>query len=126
MIRRPPRSTRTDTLFPYTTLFRSDCAAGEVATAADEGHAVPQFSRPAFPVLDRRRVAHHPFPVGRVQQDRHAAERATPFDHPRVVVRMRDRTRDYDAHFAHACDGYVFHQRDAAPQQVTTPRAPTT
>src|SRR3546814_9882702 len=26
MIRRPPRSTRTDTLFPYTTLFRSLCA----------------------------------------------------------------------------------------------------
>src|SRR3546814_6337445 len=26
MIRRPPRSTRTDTLFPYTTLFRSKCA----------------------------------------------------------------------------------------------------
>src|SRR3546814_2943513 len=26
MIRRPPRSTRTDTLFPYTTLFRSICA----------------------------------------------------------------------------------------------------
>src|SRR3546814_9983354 len=24
MIRRPPRSTRTDTLYPYTTLFRSD------------------------------------------------------------------------------------------------------
>src|SRR3546814_13886571 len=30
MIRRPPRSTRTDTLFPYTTLFRSgDHAAGD-------------------------------------------------------------------------------------------------
>src|SRR3546814_18244571 len=29
MVRRPPRSTRTDTLFPYTTLFRSvDLAAG--------------------------------------------------------------------------------------------------
>src|SRR3546814_6935956 len=31
MIRRPPRSTRTDTLFPYTTLFRSNssgCTAG--------------------------------------------------------------------------------------------------
>src|SRR3546814_9954305 len=27
MIRRPPRSTRTDTLFPYTTLFRSCCSA---------------------------------------------------------------------------------------------------
>src|SRR3546814_2203066 len=28
MIRRPPRSTRTDTLFPYTTLFRSAGAVG--------------------------------------------------------------------------------------------------
>src|SRR3546814_11847739 len=28
MIRRPPRSTRTDTLFPYTTLFRSNSAIG--------------------------------------------------------------------------------------------------
>src|SRR3546814_15533091 len=27
MIRRPPRSTRTDTLFPYTTLFRSNAAS---------------------------------------------------------------------------------------------------
>src|SRR3546814_13483321 len=31
MLRRPPRSTRTDTLFPYTTLFRSDALA-------DAGH----------------------------------------------------------------------------------------
>src|SRR3546814_4850281 len=30
MIRRPPRSTRTDTLFPYTTLFRSP-SAGKIA-----------------------------------------------------------------------------------------------
>src|SRR3546814_15979749 len=29
MLRRPPRSTRTDTLFPYTTLFRSLAAAFE-------------------------------------------------------------------------------------------------
>src|SRR3546814_8486509 len=33
MIRRPPRSTRTDTLFPYTTLFRSAVHADEGATA---------------------------------------------------------------------------------------------
>src|SRR3546814_16830227 len=31
MIRRPPRSTRTDTLFPYTTLFRSDEVAVDAA-----------------------------------------------------------------------------------------------
>src|SRR3546814_13432560 len=34
MIRRPPRSTRTDTLFPYTTLFRSqDASSWSSATA---------------------------------------------------------------------------------------------
>src|SRR3546814_10031463 len=38
MIRRPPRSTRTDTLFPYTTLFRSVLHAGQ----ADAG-LVRQF-----------------------------------------------------------------------------------
>src|SRR3546814_4705743 len=31
MIRRPPRSTRTDTLFPYTTLFRSIGGIGDAA-----------------------------------------------------------------------------------------------
>src|SRR3546814_11528085 len=34
MIRRPPRSTRTDTLFPYTTLFRSRCLDGGRAALA--------------------------------------------------------------------------------------------
>src|SRR3546814_20101539 len=34
MIRRPPRSTRTDTLFPYTTLFRS-WASGQLGTPKD-------------------------------------------------------------------------------------------
>src|SRR3546814_11383539 len=37
MIRRPPRSTRTDTLFPYTTLFRSLDATGGVEHASEEG-----------------------------------------------------------------------------------------
>src|SRR3546814_1564668 len=34
MIRRPPRSTRTDTLFPYTTLFRSALSPDDVAAVA--------------------------------------------------------------------------------------------
>src|SRR3546814_6592698 len=37
MIRRPPRSTRTDTLFPYTTLFRSLLSAGVPAGVALKG-----------------------------------------------------------------------------------------
>src|SRR3546814_3532815 len=36
MIRRPPRSTRTDTLFPYTTLFRSDVSDQDAVNAAVE------------------------------------------------------------------------------------------
>src|SRR3546814_10686774 len=43
MIRRPPRSTRTDTLFPYTTLFRSEVrfadAGGGVEIEGGEGLA---------------------------------------------------------------------------------------
>src|SRR3546814_8722576 len=41
MIRRPPRSTRTDTLFPYTTLFRSARldAPEEVGADGDEARA---------------------------------------------------------------------------------------
>src|SRR3546814_18849675 len=35
MIRRPPRSTRIDTLFPYTTLFRSNSAAVDKGEAVD-------------------------------------------------------------------------------------------
>src|SRR3546814_14308971 len=37
MIRRPPRSTRTDTLFPYTTLFRSRVGAAALAGAVEVG-----------------------------------------------------------------------------------------
>src|SRR3546814_9098256 len=42
MIRRPPRSTRTDTLFPYTTLFRSSAVEGlAVAAPAFAGLVLP-------------------------------------------------------------------------------------
>src|SRR3546814_18447930 len=40
MIRRPPRSTRTDTLFPYTTLFRSPAYGLAESTLAVTGNPV--------------------------------------------------------------------------------------
>src|SRR3546814_2862609 len=48
MIRRPPRSTRTDTLFPYTTLFRSIVgpALGDLLSAVAP---VASFAEPHFP-----------------------------------------------------------------------------
>src|SRR3546814_13904150 len=40
MIRRPPRSTRTDTLFPYTTLFRSEKLVGRILRRHIDIHEV--------------------------------------------------------------------------------------
>src|SRR3546814_12112407 len=64
MIRRPPRSTRTDTLFPYTTLFRSAFAKtlkrsferrGYMVLTADSHAALERVlagNRPGFAVVD--------------------------------------------------------------------------
>src|SRR3546814_8058996 len=75
MIRRPPRSTRTDTLFPYTTLFRSVDAA-DVAVQVDPD---------ARPVQPRR----HLLDVGRL------AGAAVALDHDPPVARetRQDRQR---------------------------------
>src|SRR3546814_11685904 len=72
MIRRPPRSTRTDTLFPYTPLFRSEPAArtGRDRRARDlsprrrsSGAALPDhLARGARPALARA----HDRPGGRL------------------------------------------------------------
>src|SRR3546814_15094661 len=66
MIRRPPRSTRTDTLFPYTTLFRSDEApcvpACHPGRAADRRAGPWRRAAGICPVRaagGRRQVAHH-------------------------------------------------------------------
>src|SRR3546814_1790617 len=72
MLRRPPRSTRTDTLFPYTTLFRSadghgraggsqgeagrKCIGGLQSLAADAGdRGRAPVDRGNVPVPDRSR-----------------------------------------------------------------------
>src|SRR3546814_18918609 len=57
MIRRPPRSTRTDTLFPYTTLFRSGGSVGgtpEMSRArARNGKATRVSSERMYEVIRR-------------------------------------------------------------------------
>src|SRR6056297_2913444 len=55
MIRRPPRSTRTDTLFPYTTLFRSPprCRPSAGRTSTDDPGRFPEAAPP------RRRSEEH-------------------------------------------------------------------
>src|SRR3546814_20980243 len=48
MIRRPPRSTRTDTLFPYTTLFRSEGGHTHRVVVALDTRLVPFIESEAY------------------------------------------------------------------------------
>src|SRR3546814_4125757 len=69
MIRRPPRSTRTDTLCPYTTLFRSKSALARLALSEI---SIPERSERVFlrELMDggRRRVRAHGALNGRVRE----------------------------------------------------------
>src|SRR3546814_10226042 len=54
MTRRPPRSTRTDTLFPYTTLFRSHQPPDRDRALLKQGHGL------GYELLERGRVVQRP------------------------------------------------------------------
>src|SRR3546814_6537261 len=60
MIRRPPRSTRTDTLFPYTTLFRSCATSRFGVTIQSQPGSEPYQRRATQGELDlaRGRILH--------------------------------------------------------------------
>src|SRR3546814_6870199 len=62
MIRRPPRSTRTDTLFPYTTLFRSDGGGGRARGRGGRRRVRRQgLGRAQVPDRRQGRAQPHPF-----------------------------------------------------------------
>src|SRR3546814_3990326 len=70
MIRRPPRSTRTDTLFPYTTLFRSVSIA-ERARQQAVGYARErvQGARAGSASREPVRIIEHPDEIGRAHSE---------------------------------------------------------
>src|SRR3546814_3546266 len=77
MIRRPPRSTRTDTLFPYTTLFRSP--RGPVHRRGPGVAGGPAFAHPRALHLVRvqgagRRNAGRAFHLGQTRSEEHTSE----------------------------------------------------
>src|SRR3546814_19618092 len=83
MIRRPPRSTRTDTLFPYTTLFRSPLAAPSAPgkrAVRDRVQVALGIAREAEGLQQRRRRAAQHL-LGHQLADA---------DHLVAVVRIRD------------------------------------
>src|SRR3546814_5440162 len=75
MIRRPPRSTRTDTLFPYTTLFRSvggqlaEIVAVELVRLELVLEAAPAGFQRVAPAMDETRPGQH-----RTRSEEHTSE----------------------------------------------------
>src|SRR3546814_4641315 len=86
MVRRPPRSTRTDTLFPYTTLFRS---RGRRRGSRDRG-AVRDWG-------SRRGAAGRLRPWQRILRSRHGAEELSvsgPLEAEAVLLRSEEHTSE--------------------------------
>src|SRR3546814_10418529 len=82
MIQRPPRSTRTDTRFPYTTRFRSrlEAARKEIATCASAGAVGTCANIDPFVedyVAKKLGLAPEPVSTQVIPRDRHAAFFAT-------------------------------------------------
>src|SRR3546814_6229093 len=71
MIRRPPRSTLTDTLFPYTTLFRSNIVEIDAEYFRRRGPMDVRTLRKRFPqVFVARHMGHHAqFDLGVISRD---------------------------------------------------------
>src|SRR3546814_9006327 len=86
MIRRPPRSTRTDTLFPYTPLFRSRPFLIVGGIAAREQQRVA-------------RAVRHLEAIGYALQHRRARLRTARFDEAQVAC--RDLAVEREVHLAH-------------------------
>src|SRR3546814_3247154 len=84
MIRRPPRSTRTDTLFPYTTLFRSRVTVdGRVLTspaAAVTPEARIEVDGEPLPAAGASRLFRYHKPRGEITTTHDPQGRTTVFD----------------------------------------------
>src|SRR3546814_14599011 len=82
MIRRPPRSTRTDTLFPYTTLFRSEAAQREVNEETGLRPLGANFiGHYTFERMNQLIIAYHVPAEGEVRLNEELAEwKHVPFD----------------------------------------------
>src|SRR3546814_7404417 len=95
MIRRPPRSTRTDTLFPYTTLFRS--------AAADRTRFRPvQFSRGALRLRRGGRSHAAPSPL---RSEEHTSELQSLMRISYAVFCLKKKNNR--THTTHASSNYI-------------------
>src|SRR3546814_5739414 len=100
MIRRPPKSTRTDTLFPYTTLFRSP-------REFDHRELRPRAERQHVDHLDRARL-------GRAADERHAHLNALP--QPQAAPRHAADERQQDEKAADIFEHQPLRSKPSTPR----------
>src|SRR3546814_18522110 len=115
MIRRPPRSTRTDTRFPYTTLFRS--LAFEVPASAHRVRIGPApLAPPGIPLEDEIQRRNELQDNRRPRQI--AVECPLPLNHPALDPGSAGRDRSY---VASAADGRAPRLRGVAVREHQCP-----
>src|SRR3546814_10280882 len=95
MIRRPPRSTRTDTLFPYTTLFRSWWTLASIKRKVLTDADVTEIRKGIAVAIDVRNSAPLHFALARALHDR--GQHAEAFEHYAEGNRQRAEAIGYDA-----------------------------
>src|SRR3546814_7466110 len=94
MLRRPPRSTRTDTLFPYTTLFRSCARAASLYGLADH-HTISAMHLNSGPIGNPRNIRkiHRKRRNGK-RAGRHSEPARKPVRHAVVTHRSEEHTSE--------------------------------
>src|SRR3546814_1759672 len=94
MIRRPPRSTRTDTLFPYTTLFRSDRCEHDPHTLL---HRRRRTGRDGFGPAARTHRRRDPGArkARRLRSEEHTSELQSLMRISYAVFCLKKKTKDY-------------------------------
>src|SRR3546814_3033577 len=100
MIRRPPRSTRTDTLFPYTTLFRSDLLHGCLPFLDDGGRILRRQQRGH----DGQRHGRHQAPQQRSEEHTSELQSLMRISYAVFCLKKKKKNHKHDQNDSHIDD----------------------
>src|SRR3546814_2872967 len=97
MIRRPPRSTRTDTLFPYTTLFRSRGGRARSASVSDRPRSSGRPFGANADMAQTRRMGVESSPRRAMRSEEHTSELQSLMRNSYAVFCLKKKTtKDHD------------------------------
>src|SRR3546814_1613032 len=116
MTRRPPRSTRTDTLFPYTTLFRSDAGAARRGVLVfSDGEGAPAVGGPLPALRVAGAPGRHVDPLG----DHEGGVKPTP-NWPMRLARSEEHTSELQSLMRISYAVFCLKKKKPNKKEVTT------